>query len=92
MRLAHNASERPDYIGVQLDFVAFMIDRRVAALKRGSFAEAQACDEAVVRFSQRHLDWFALFAQSELAKPETDFYRGHLLFVQSLCDILAQGA
>lgn len=91
MQLASSASERPDYIGVQLEFVVRMIDRRIAALEHGSFGEAQACDEAVMRFSQQHLDWFSSFVQDDLAKPETDFYRGHLLFVQSLCDILAQG-
>lgn len=91
MQLASSASERPDYIGVQLEFVARMIDRLIAALEHGSFGEAQACDEAVVRFAQQHLDWFASFARDDLAKPETDFYRGHLLFVQSLCAILAQG-
>lgn len=49
--------ERPDHIALELEFLAFLLEKRCVASKPDQIA---ICDEARARFVQDHLVWWAL--------------------------------
>ena len=84
VQMAHDANERPDYIGVQLEFVRHMLSRQIEALERGDEDAASACAEAVASFAEKHLAWLPAFIEKARPMAETDFYRGHLMMLEGV--------
>lgn len=79
---AHPASSepnRPDYLGVMLDFMRFLFEREAEAWSSSQPEKAEAHFDAANQFREEHLGrWAQQFCEDALNYAETDFYRGGL--------------
>jgi putative dimethyl sulfoxide reductase chaperone len=76
------ATERIDYIGVELDFMRELALREAAAWDSGALDTAQQSLKAQHGFINEHLRWVPIFVEKALEQAETDFYKGHLLLLR----------
>ncbi len=76
-----DATERIDYIGVELDFMREMALREAAAWESGARDAADQSLKAQYSFMNEHLQWIPAFVDKALEQVETDFYKGHLLLL-----------
>ena len=77
--VAPEATERADYIGIELDFVRVLASREAEAWGANDAATARALLAEQSAFLTRHLaGWAPDFIEKALTMAETDFYRGHL--------------
>ncbi len=77
-----DATERIDYIGVELDFMREMALREAAAWESGARDAADQSLKAQYSFVNEHLQWIPAFVDKALEQVETDFYKGHLLLLR----------
>ncbi len=77
-----DATERIDYIGVELDFMREMALREAAAWESGARDAADQSLKAQYSFMNEHLQWIPAFVDKALEQVETDFYKGHLLLLR----------
>lgn len=65
------AAERPDHVGTELEFLSFLVARRLAAEAEGLAEQAEVCREAEEAFLRDHLGrWLgALCRKVEEAEP-----------------------
>ena len=78
------ARERPDYIGIQLDFVRELAQREAEAWESGHTESAVHLLEAQSDFMGEHIGrWLPYFIDEALPNAATDFYRGHMLMLRS---------
>jgi TorA maturation chaperone TorD len=78
------ATERVDYIGVELDYMREMAKREAEAWESGASQLAQESLKAQHYFMIEHLGaWVPAFVGKALEQVETDFYKGHLLMLRT---------
>lgn len=77
-----DATERIDYIGVELDYMREMATRQAAAWESGTRDAANQTLKAECAFSTEHLGWVLPFVDKALEQVETNFYKGHLLMLR----------
>lgn len=83
MTVAPGAAERPDYVGIELDFLSTLATREAEAWESGDAAAARALITEEKAFLADHVGaWVPAFVERALAMAETDFYRGHLLMLR----------
>lgn len=81
---APEATERVDYIGVELDYMREMAKREVQAWESGERQTALDSLKAQQHFMLEHLGaWAPAFVDKALEQVETDFYKGHLLMLRA---------
>jgi putative dimethyl sulfoxide reductase chaperone len=79
-----DATERVDYIGVELDYMREMAKREAEAWESGNRQIAGESLKAQRRFMDEHIGvWVQAFIDKALEQVETDFYRGHLLMLRA---------
>jgi TorA maturation chaperone TorD len=95
LELATAVTERPDYLGVELDYLRALVSREAAGWEAGSpdgCASALAARAAQQSFLEKHLGtWAPLYVDEVLAHARTDFYQGHLLMLQGFLASERQG-
>ena len=65
-----------DQIGVELAFVAAMLERQSALLEAGEYVEAEAAIEAVSTFRSQHLNrWAGQYADALINHADTGYWR-----------------
>lgn len=70
------AHERPDYIGVELDFMRLLATKETYAAARGDRRRVRLCRTAQARFFEEHLGrWAALFAENLGRVVDSLFYQ-----------------
>lgn len=83
--LQEGSNERPDYFGIELEFVRTLCLEEREALGANELSRASAVSQARGEFCERHLVWAAAFADAAAPYAQTDFYRGHLKMLASYC-------
>lgn len=72
-------NNRHDYIGIQLDFVAFLSFQRANALKENNLKNYNKLTDLSHDFTVNHIaSWFPKFCNEAFKHVRTDFYRGVL--------------
>lgn len=90
--VATNAGERPDYIGIELEFCRMLEKREAKQAAAGDMEAAEATREEMRGFVRNHIGlWAPRFIASALGEAKTDFYTGHLLFTQGLLQAISSG-
>jgi len=74
--IGENTRERPDYIGIELDFMRFMTEKEMEAWKKSDSTEAIKCLRIENDFLTKHTKWIPKFCDKVLTEAQTDFYRG----------------
>src|SRR5689334_10062832 len=70
------AHERPDYIGVELDFMRLLASKETYAAARSDRRHVRLCRTAQARFFEEHLGrWAAMFAENLGRVVGSSFYR-----------------
>lgn len=78
-RPASGDSNRPDYLGVMLDFLRFLFEREAEAWAYKQPEQALTYRGAADQFRQEYLgEWVQRFCEEALNYAETGFYRGGL--------------
>lgn len=78
-----DATERLDYIGVELDFMRELALREAAAWESDTPEPAAKLLEAQHAFMTEHLgEWPSAFVEKALEWVKTDFYKSHLLMLR----------
>ena len=78
------AHERPDYIGVELDFMRLLASKETYAAARGDRRHVRLCRTAQARFFEEHLGrWAPMFAENLGRVVDSLFY-------QAAADLLLQ--
>jgi TorA maturation chaperone TorD len=84
LALSPEARERPDYIGIELDFIHELAQQEAAAWETGQAETAAKLLEAQNAFMKDHLgQWAPFFIDKAMEQVGTDFYRGHLIMLRS---------
>lgn len=85
---------RPDYIGVELDFVRVLLDVEAVCLRQKNLEKAAKTRLSLCNFMNKHLiRWVNLFVRKAITEAQTEFYRGILkltetiVFDPTLCDL-----
>jgi putative dimethyl sulfoxide reductase chaperone len=82
--LSPEAKERPDYIGIELDFIHELAQQEAAAWESNQSEIAVILLAAQRSFMHDHLgQWAPYFIDKAMEQVGTDFYRGHLLMLRS---------
>jgi TorA maturation chaperone TorD len=77
--IGEESPNRPDYIGLELDFLRFLAEREAEAWEQEEEGLAQSYAEKGRAFFQEHLGaWAWKFCDHALEHARTDFYRGFL--------------
>jgi TorA maturation chaperone TorD len=72
---ARAGADRPDHVACELEFLAFLAARRLAAEEGGAADEAAICLEAENAFLRGHLGrWFPAFCRRVAASTASPFY------------------
>ncbi len=78
-----DSKERPDYIGVELDFMRELALREANAWESAALQTATKLLESQNVFVTEHLgQWVLDFVVKALEWAKTDFYKGHLLMLR----------
>jgi TorA maturation chaperone TorD len=73
------ADNRPDYIGIELDFLRHLSERECEAREEGEHEAAQKYQEAGRNFLLNHVGrWACKFCELAMREAKTDFYCGFL--------------
>jgi TorA maturation chaperone TorD len=73
------AANRPDYIGIELDFLRYLNESEVDAWKKGEEESALDYHAAQREFLSKHLGrWVGIFFDRAMEEAKTDFYRGFI--------------
>jgi anaerobic sulfite reductase subunit A len=68
-------TEPPDHIAVELQFMAYLCQKTLEALKKGEKNEVKRYLNTQNAFLNKHLSWLPLFLKDILATAQTDFYK-----------------
>jgi TorA maturation chaperone TorD len=70
------AAERPDHAGCELEFLSFLVLRRLDAEEAGDAEGAAVCRQAEDAFLREHLGrWFPTFCRDVARASESPIYR-----------------
>ena len=73
------AGNRPDYIGLELDFLCYVCEQQAACWEKGEEQEALSWQQAEREFLRDHLSrWAATFCDRAIEEARTDFYCGFI--------------
>jgi TorA maturation chaperone TorD len=79
------AGNRPDYIGIELDFLRHLCQSEAEAWAQGQEEAALGHQAAQKEFLTKHLGrWAEKFCERAIAEAKTDFYRGFLRLTQGV--------
>ncbi|OGO14965.1 MAG: hypothetical protein A2Z14_05510 [Chloroflexi bacterium RBG_16_48_8] len=79
VEIVEDSLNRPDYIGLELDFLRFLAEREVEAWEQEDEELALSNAEKARGFFQEHVgEWVSRFCDHALEHARTDFYRGFL--------------
>ncbi len=68
---------RPDYLGLQIDFLRHLAEQEQQAWECGNSDEAMDCLNKSTRFTSEHITpWVHEFCKQAMGYAETGFYRG----------------
>ena len=90
VRIASGASERPDYIGVELDFMKLLTAKQSLAAANDQHQRTHESRLAQQKFFGEHLSrWAKQFAENLIAATDSQFYQatGKLLHQFIECEI-----
>ena len=74
---AKNAGNRPDYIGLELDFLCYLCEQQAEAWEKGDEIQARKFQLAEHDFLKDHLGrWGGIYCDRAIEEAKTDFYRG----------------
>jgi TorA maturation chaperone TorD len=80
---AENAGNRPDYIGLELDFLRYLCEQQADAWEKGDEIQAQEFQLAEHNFLKDHLGkWAARYCDQAIKEARTDFYHGFIHLVK----------
>ncbi len=83
LQTSPEAHERPDYIGIELDFVRELALREADAWEAGDQATAKKLLQTQGGFLSEHVgQWVPAFVDRAMQQAETDLYRGHMLMLK----------
>ena len=72
---AEVSGERPDHAGAELEFLAFLVAKRIAALAAGAEEEAEVCRGAEDKFLLDHLGrWVPALCRGVAAETSSPYY------------------
>jgi Uncharacterized component of anaerobic dehydrogenases len=87
---AENAGNRPDYIGLELDFLCYLCEQQAEAWKKGDEGQAFNYQLAEHEFLKDHLGrWGAIFCARVTEEARTDFYRGFAHMTKGIIEEMA---
>ena len=76
---------RPDYIGMELDFLGLLSEREARALEKGDVSKACGYLKTVRSFLLEHLgNWCGDFCDRAIVHAKTGFYRGALQMTKGI--------
>jgi TorA maturation chaperone TorD len=80
-----NAANRPDYIGIELDFLRHLNESEADAWLRGEREAALDFHAAQMDFLSRHLGrWFEKFCERAMEEAKTGFYLGFIRLIKGV--------
>lgn len=80
-----NAANRPDYIGIELDFLRYLNEHEAEAWQRGEQETALDLHRAQTNFLSRHLgSWVEKFCERAMEEAKTGFYLGFIRLTKSV--------
>jgi TorA maturation chaperone TorD len=83
--LDENAANRPDYIGIELDFLRYLNESEADAWSKGEKESALGYHAAQQEFLSKHLGkWAEKFCERALDEAKTDFYRGFIRLTRGI--------
>jgi TorA maturation chaperone TorD len=83
--LTENASDRPDYLGIELSFVSFLYHQAGACYRLDDSSSAQQYIQESEDFINKHLNpWVASYLVEAHKHVKTDFYRGVLQLLEHI--------
>jgi putative dimethyl sulfoxide reductase chaperone len=87
---AENAGNRPDYIGLELDFLCYLCEQQAEAWEKGDEGQAFNFQLAEHEFLKDHLGrWGAIFCARVIEEARTDFYRGFAHLTKGIIEEMA---
>jgi TorA maturation chaperone TorD len=85
-----NARNRPDYIGLELDFLRYLCEKQADAWEKGEEKKAQQYQLAEHDFLIDHLGkWGGIFCDQVVKEAKTDFYRGFAFLTKGMIQEMA---
>jgi len=83
--ISANYFDRPDYIGVEFSFMAYLAEQEMKAWESGNHDVALAFAERARSFYKRHLGlWASKYISVAYSYAQTGFYRGFLCLSREL--------
>lgn len=80
-------ADRPDYIGLEFDFLALLAEREQAAWEQGDDRVARECALAARQFFQDHPGrWVAQYCQRAISEARTGFFEGLLRLTRGMIE------
>ncbi len=87
---AENAGNRPDYIGLELDFLCYLCEQQAEAWEKGDEEKAFNFQLGEYEFLKDHLGrWGAIFCARVIEEARTDFYRGFAHLTKGIIEEMA---
>ncbi|MCM1565655.1 MAG: molecular chaperone TorD family protein [Dehalobacter sp.] len=84
MIVSDEAKERPDYIGVELEYLSQLAVQEIEAWQSGNEDKARELLAKQYHFLIEHPGrWMPRFIEESLSMADTDFYKGHLSMLHS---------
>ncbi len=84
------AGNRPDYIGLELDFLRYVCEQQAESWEKGDETLANYWQLAESDFLNNHLGrWVAGFCDQAINKAKTDFYRGFAHLTKGIIEEMA---
>ena len=80
-----DVANRPDYIGVEFEYLQFLGEHEVEDLEQGDLKEANRYRECAAQFLEDHLgQWAALFCDKAIPMAQTGFFLGVLPLIKAV--------
>lgn len=85
--LKEDVHDRPDYIGIELNFMERLVLKEISARGAGEETTLQSLLKDQRDFLVNHVGrWVPDFVSSALGQAQTDFYRGHLQMLKGFVE------
>jgi putative dimethyl sulfoxide reductase chaperone len=87
-----SSANRPDYIGIELDFLRYLCEQQVAAHEKGDEEAIEQWSRAEAAFLQNHLGkWASAYCDRAAQEAATAFYRGTAHLISALLKVMSTG-